>query len=113
MKFIKKFKCAGSGLIIGLKQPSILLQLFLGLATVSVFMVLNISLSDWLIVIFAIAMVVLAEWINSIAELMVDYISLAVNPQAKLIKDFSAGLVLLAAGFAVVIGVLLLIKYLG
>ena len=105
-----KFKYAFMGLMIGLKQPSILLQLFLGGITIFIFAIIKISCFEWLIVVLTIAMVVLSEWVNSIVEMTVDYISLANTTLAKRIKDLSAGLVLLAAIFAFIIAIIVLYR---
>ncbi len=51
----------------------------------------------------AIAFVLFAEMLNTAVEAMVDLISSTVNPSARIIKDVSAGAVLLSAGCAVVV----------
>jgi len=113
MKWTAKFKYAIEGLWYGLKQPSVWLQLFFAVLTITVFLVVKISAVEWMITMVMIALVILCEWLNSIVEMTIDYISTEIHPQAKKIKDLSAGLVLLAGLFALVVGVMILINNLG
>ena len=110
MNLVTKFKNAFNGLKSGLKQPAIQLQVFLALVAIVTFLILKISYYEWLVVLVMIALVCLCEWINSIFEATVDYISLKEHPTAKLIKDLGAGMVLLAAFFAFLCGVIIIIN---
>lgn len=110
MKWIKKFEYAFAGLIYGLKQPSVILQIILASVAITVFWIIKISWVEWMIVMIMIAFVILSEWLNSIVEMTIDYISLDIHPQAKTIKDLSAGLVFLSGLFAFIVGVMILIN---
>ena len=112
MKLITKFSCAFKGLFAGFKQPSILFQVFWAAVAITVFAFLQIDYYEWLTVIVMIALVWLSEWVNSLIEKTVDYISLKTDKRAEEIKDLGAGLVLLAGFFALVVGLLILAKYL-
>ncbi|MFO7263932.1 MAG: hypothetical protein A6D91_01010 [Bacillaceae bacterium G1] len=67
---------------------------------------LRIETWQTLIVLVAIAFVVFAELMNTVVEHMVDLLTAQLHPHAKVAKDVAAGAVLVAAGFAVVAGVL-------
>ena len=56
-------------------------------------------------------MVITAEMVNSAIEKMVDLITKEHRQEAKIAKDVSAGMVLVTAIAAVIIGVLILSPY--
>ncbi len=63
---------------------------------------------DWAVIILTIAMVFAAEFINTAVEVVVDLASPTKHPLAKVGKDVGAGAVLVAAGAATLIGLLIL-----
>jgi diacylglycerol kinase len=69
---------------------------------------LRIPPRDWAAVVLAIGMVWVAETMNTAIERVVDLASPAQHPLAKTGKDVAAAAVLLSAGFAIVIGLLIL-----
>ncbi len=69
---------------------------------------LSISLLEWAVLVLIIAMVWTAEFLNTALEIVVDLASPELHPLAKAGKDVGAAAVLIAAGSAVVIGVLIL-----
>lgn len=75
------------------------------LATI-VGLVLGISLLEWAILALAAMGVWVAEAINTAVEAVVDLASPDLHPLAKVGKDTAAGAVLIAAIFAVIIGLL-------
>lgn len=72
---------------------------------------LRITTSDWIVLLIMSAIVLSLEMINSAIEKTCDLISKENNPKIKNIKDISAGAVLLASLFALVIGLLTLLPY--
>ena len=69
---------------------------------------LSLPLRDWAVLMIAIALVWTAEFINTSLEAVVDLASPDQHPLAKVGKDVGAAAVLLAAGAAIVIGLLIL-----
>ena len=65
---------------------------------------LNISKSDWIIVILLIGLVLYAELCNSAIEAIVDSFTPEEHPKAKLAKDFSAGSVVILIIASAIIG---------
>ena len=63
---------------------------------------------EWALIVVAIAAVWIAEFFNTAIESVVDLVTEDHEPLAKAAKDVAAAAVLLAAGMAVVIGVLVL-----
>ncbi len=69
---------------------------------------LGLSALEWAILILVIALVWSAEFLNTAIEAVVDLASPAHHPLAKVGKDVGAAAVLIAAGAAVLIGLLIL-----
>jgi len=69
---------------------------------------LRVSAIDWAVLILTIAMVFAAEFLNTAIEAVVDLASPEKHPLAKVGKDVGAAAVLISAGAAVLIGLLLL-----
>ncbi len=69
---------------------------------------LVIPMRDWAVLVLAIAMVWAAEFLNTSIEAVVDLASPVHHPLAKVGKDVGAASVLIAAGAAVLVGLLIL-----
>ena len=69
---------------------------------------LRVTRIEWAILILTIACVLILEGLNTALEAVVDLASPQVHPLAKVAKDVSAGMVLIAAIAAVVVGLLIL-----
>jgi diacylglycerol kinase (ATP) len=82
-------------------------------ATATAFVVLmgiwlTIPARDWAVLVLTIALVWSAEFLNTSIEAVVDLASPVHHPLAKVGKDVGAAAVLIAAGAAVVVGLLIL-----
>ena len=69
---------------------------------------LQLPARDWAVLILVIAMVWSAEFFNTSIEAVVDLASPVHHPLAKVGKDVGAAAVLIAAGAAVLVGLLIL-----
>jgi diacylglycerol kinase len=69
---------------------------------------LKLSRGDWVAIVLVIALVWLAEFLNTALEAVVDLASPEQNRLAKAGKDLGAAAVLIAAGAAVIVGLLVL-----
>lgn len=69
----------------------------------------KISTTEALFIIFSVALVWITELVNTAIEKSMDMITLEKHPQIKLIKDLSAGAVLIAAIAAFITGCLIFI----
>jgi len=65
----------------------------------------DISYFEWLVILFTFNMVFVAELVNTSIESMVDLITLERREDARVAKDVAAGMVLISAIFAVLIGI--------
>ncbi|MDQ2658416.1 MAG: diacylglycerol kinase family protein, partial [Bacteroidota bacterium] len=72
----------------------------------------DITNVEWCIVLITIALVISLEMINSSLENIADLASPEYHPLAGKAKDIAAGAVLFAAVVAVIVGVLVFLKYL-
>jgi diacylglycerol kinase (ATP) len=69
--------------------------------------VLRLSLVEWAILTVLFVMVLAAEMVNTMVEALVDMVTQEYHPLAKVAKDVAAGIVLLTAVGAVVVGLLI------
>ncbi|WP_158826002.1 diacylglycerol kinase family protein [Mucilaginibacter lacusdianchii] len=68
---------------------------------------LHISQQEWLWIGLCIALVLVVELINTAIETLTDLVSPDYNVKAGIVKDVSAGAVLLAAIFALITGLVI------
>lgn len=70
----------------------------------------HISRGSWIAIVIAIAMVWITEALNTAIEALADYAcERQYDPQIKLVKDVSAGAVLIASVAAVIIAIIVFI----
>ncbi len=67
----------------------------------------HLSNMEWAIIVLVIGLVLMAELINSVIEKMIDYLKPEIHPSAKIIKDVAAGVVLITAIIALIVGLLI------
>jgi diacylglycerol kinase len=70
---------------------------------------LHISKDEWLWIVLCIALVLVAELFNTAIEFLTDLVSPDYNKKAGLVKDMSAGAVLITAIGALIIGLIILV----
>lgn len=70
---------------------------------------LGVSQNEALTLILTVMLVIVAEMVNTSLEFMSDAVTLKKNPFIKKAKDVSAGAVLIAALFAVLVGAVIFI----
>lgn len=78
------------------------------LAVIGVGLWLRLTAQNWAILVLAIALVWVAEFFNTAIEALTDLVSSQPNSLAKISKDVGAAAVLIAAGAAIIIGLLIL-----
>lgn len=85
------------------------IHLFATLFVVMLALLLKLQIWEWIILSLVIGLVLITEMINSAIEQMIDYVKPEIHPKAKVIKDIGAGVVLITAIIASIIGLLLFI----
>lgn len=110
---VVSFKYAFAGVVAALKQePNLKFHFLAGVLVIILSFFLNISTTDWIIIIILIGLVISVELTNTAIEAVVDGFTQGRHPAAKLAKDISAGAVLVAAATAAIVGVLVFLPYL-
>ena len=71
----------------------------------------GVQRTDWLILCFATCLVLMAEMINTAIEEMLNLLHPKYHPTVGLVKDISAGMVLVAAVNALILGFFIFSKY--
>lgn len=109
---ILSFKYAFEGIWQALKQePNLKFHLLAAVLVIGLSYFLQISKSDFIIIIILIGFVFAIELTNTAIEALVDHFTAREHPGAKLAKDISAGAVLIAAMTALIGGILIFIPY--
>jgi diacylglycerol kinase len=110
IRLLKSFKYALRGFSgVAITQPNFIIHL---LAIAVVFVVgyyQKISHVEWGLVVLAIGLVLISEIFNTAVEWLGDLISPDYNEKIKWAKDAAAGGVLIAAGTAILIAILVFI----
>jgi diacylglycerol kinase (ATP) len=107
---IKAVKYAAKGFwILITTESSIIAQMVIAIAMTILGFVMQLSINEWLFQIMAIALVLVAEGINTTIEYLADYIQPKHDKKIGKLKDISAGAVLFAAIFAIIIGLIIYI----
>ena len=105
----ESFRFAFSGLWYALRtQRNTRIHLTIAAAVVVLGLFLELSYVQWAVVTLTIGFVLVSEMLNTVAETLVDLISPGFHPLAKIVKDVTAGAVLLAAIVSIVVGLLVL-----
>ena len=89
-------------------QKNAWIHAIISIAVILVSFWLGLNARDWAMIIIAIAMVWTAEFINTALEAVVDLASPTQHQLARVGKDVGAAAVLIAAGSAALIGLLIL-----
>lgn len=111
-KLFSKFHYAAEGIAEALKGSSFQIQSLVALAVLAAMFYFPLSSVENAILIFAIFLVLILEIINTIIERYADFISKDADPRVKIIKDLSAGAVLLSAVAAAIVGLIILFPHL-
>lgn len=89
--------------ILATTEDSIKAQLCIGLLTIVLGFVFNISLIEWLAQLLAIGLVLVAESLNTAIEKLANFIHPDYHKKIGVIKDVASG----AAGFAAIISLII------
>ena len=109
-KIINSFKYAIEGIIASFKsERNMKIHVLATIIVVILGLILKINIVEWCFCIISIVLVISAELLNTAIENIVDMISPEKNEKAKLIKDISAGAVLVLAIGAFIIGMIIFI----
>ncbi|MDN3588705.1 diacylglycerol kinase family protein [Pedobacter aquatilis] len=105
---IKSFGYAFNGLkLFFYTEHNARIHLLAAILALAISFWLKISSLEWVAIIGIIILVFIAEIFNSSIEKLADVVSPEINPKIKIVKDLAAGAVLIAAIFAVIVGLII------
>ena len=108
MKHLQTFKHAINGLTqVFKKEQNFKIHSIAAILVIIAGFFFSIDKTEWMIIIIAISIVLSFELINSALEYLSDFVSPDYNNKIKIIKDVSAGAVLIAAIGAFIIGLVI------
>ena len=108
---IESFNCAFEGLIYVLRtQRHMRLHVLIGTFAFLLGVYFGFSKLELVVLCTVITVVLITEMINTAAEHIVDIISTSFHPLARIVKDISAGAVLLSSVAAIIIGYLMFLE---
>lgn len=112
-KLIASFRYAGAGLWYVIRtQRNAQIHCLIGACVILLGVVVELNRIEWLLLVLTITLVLAAEGINTAIETVVDLITSTMHPVAGIAKDVAAGVVLLCAIAAVLIGCLIFLPHL-
>ncbi len=104
-KLIKSFSFALNGLkICAFRGANFKIHLFFTMMAILLGFFLNISNTEWIIILLCIAFVLCMEMMNTAVEQLCDVIHREYHHGIKIVKDVAAGAVLLSAIVAAICG---------
>lgn len=105
---IDSFNYAVTGIITALKtEKNMRIHYIIAIAIIFISLFFDFTRLEFLLLLFSISLVVVAELFNTAIEKAVDLITDSYHPLARLVKDVSAGAVLVASINSMVVGYLL------
>lgn len=106
---VDSFRHAFAGLWYALRtQRNTRIHLTIAAGVVALGLWLGLSYTQWAVLVLTIGFVLVSEILNTVAETLVDLVCPDYHPQAKIVKDVTAGAVLLGAIISVLVGLLVL-----
>ena len=109
-KFLRGFRYAFQGLTYAFgTQINFRVHVLAACVAVVLGYYFELTTLEWIWILSAILVVLIVELLNTAIEVLVDLVSPDYHPKAGIIKDVSAGAVLLTAIFAVVVGLFIFV----
>ena len=113
IKSLKSFKYAFRGIWLFFKnENNARIHLLASVVVIAAGCYFRLKQNEWLWISLAIGLVWSSEAFNTAIEKLVDLVSPEYNSKAGEVKDLAAGAVVMAAGVALVIGILIFKDYL-
>lgn len=109
--FIEALKNALNGIVVAFKTESnIKIDFVATILVIIACIIIKVTYLELLAIVLTIGLVLFAEMFNSVAENIVDMITEEYNEKAKIIKDISAGAVLITSIVAVLVAVIIFLN---
>ena len=88
-------------------QPNFKIHLTVACMVIVAGIYFQLTHLEWIIIVFTILWVLVSEMINTSIEAMVDLLTMEIREKARIAKDVAAGMVLVGAFGAVIVGVII------
>lgn len=108
-KFLHSFYYAFQGIKSAFDERNFKIQFIIGIIVIVFGYFLNLSHTEWLIIIICSFLVLSLEMINTAIEKLSDSVTKEINPLIKEAKDIAAGAVLLFSIASAIIGLVIFI----
>ncbi len=110
--FVQSLNDAAEGVIYVIKnERNMRVHFMLGFLVLLIAIFIGVSRLEWIILCTIISLVLAAEMLNTVVEEMVDLVEPLSHPNVRIIKDVSAGFVLVLAVNALIVGFFIFSKY--
>ncbi|MCB9189323.1 MAG: diacylglycerol kinase family protein [Flavobacteriales bacterium] len=107
---IRSFRFAFSGIkTLIIEEHNARIHLLGATVAIALGIIFQISNSEWLWISLAIVLVFISEMLNSAIEAICDEVTEERKPMIKKAKDIAAGSVLIAAGFALIVALVVFV----
>lgn len=108
-RLVGSFRAAFTGLAYALAtQPNLRIHFVLAALVILVCTIVKVTLWEASLLVICIGVAITAEVFNTSIEALVDFVSPGHDDRARVIKDLAAAAVLITAGMALVVGILIL-----
>ncbi|MEA3347134.1 MAG: diacylglycerol kinase [Candidatus Auribacterota bacterium] len=112
-KIVNSFNCAIEGLSYILRtQRNFRIHFLFAVFIILLGLYFGVDRHDFMLLVILIFFVLVSEIFNTCIELVTDMVSETYHPIAKIIKDISAGAVLLASSIAAIVGYIIFVNHL-
>ena len=112
-KIVKSFNCAIEGLSYILRtQRNFRIHFLFAIFIILLGLYFGVDRHEFMLIVILIFFVLVTEIFNTCIELVTDMVSETYHPIAKIIKDISAGAVLLASSIAAIVGYIIFVNHL-
>jgi diacylglycerol kinase len=105
------FRCAGRGLWLAAQARNLRIMLGVFLAVILLAAAYDVSVTRWAVLLVCGSVVLATEVLNTSIEALADYVQREYDEDIRAIKDLAAGAVLLTAGLAGAVGVIVFWPY--
>ena len=109
---VQSLNNAAEGIIYVIKnERNMRVHFLLGFVVLLAAILVGVSRVEWIILCTIISFVLAAEMMNTVIEEVIDLVEPLIHPNVRIIKDVSAGFVLVAAINALIVGFFIFSKY--
>jgi diacylglycerol kinase len=112
VKHVKRFKYAFNGIFHALiNEANFRIQVLYTIVVIYAGIYFSISHTDWALIVLSLGFLLSAEMVNTAVENVIDHVTHHYDESARIIKDLSAGFVLVTAICTLLVGIIVFSPY--